>query len=332
MGSEQQETKSLPRNRKCGNCRFFEPAPLWRKGWCRNAQLYPPHANHLVDSTGIDCEGGFRSRIYWEPLPVAEVNVQPTPSMGTAPIMPRIYRTGSDAADSGQGVPPKGAESGFFGSPTSERTARVEPDDDTFFRGVPGPEPLIIEGELNRPEGPDWRADVRRRLPFTRNWPLERLNFNPMQVLPWAVAGLLAIIVLFVLFSGKKDATVTPDQAKTSAVATQNAQLVGASGTVNPTLGSALRGSVTPGAGTTVTPTAAASALKDKTATIGGLGGDVLRLRAQPNISSDILDKLKDGDKVKILEGPVDSDKLEWYKVEANGKVGWVVKKYVVTP
>jgi uncharacterized protein YgiM (DUF1202 family) len=70
--------------------------------------------------------------------------------------------------------------------------------------------------------------------------------------------------------------------------------------------------------------------LKGKTGTINGLGGDVLRLRAQPSISSDILDKLKDGDKVKILDGPIDADKLEWYKIEAaNGKVGWVVKKYV---
>src|SRR5690242_21817048 len=98
MGAEPQETRGIPRNRKCGNCRFFEPAPLWRKGWCRNPQLYPPHANHLVDSTGIDCEGGFRSKIYWEPLPVAELTDQPSPSMGTAPVVPRIYRPGTDAA------------------------------------------------------------------------------------------------------------------------------------------------------------------------------------------------------------------------------------------
>ncbi len=78
MGAEPQEARSLPRNRKCGNCRFYEPAPLWRKGWCRNPKLYPPHANHLVDATTIDCEGGFRSRIYWEPMP-EPVRPEPAP-------------------------------------------------------------------------------------------------------------------------------------------------------------------------------------------------------------------------------------------------------------
>src|SRR5580765_1115453 len=68
-----QETKSLPRNRKCGNCRYFEPAPLWRKGWCRNPRLYDRRANHLVDAATIDCEQVFRARIYWEPVPTPEV-------------------------------------------------------------------------------------------------------------------------------------------------------------------------------------------------------------------------------------------------------------------
>src|ERR1700712_4283812 len=104
MGAEPQETRGIPRNRKCGNCRFYEPAPLWRKGWCRNAKLYPPHANHLVDANTIDCEGGFRSRIYWEPLaagqvapsiasderPITNSNVTPIKPI-TGPISPVSY-------------------------------------------------------------------------------------------------------------------------------------------------------------------------------------------------------------------------------------------------
>lgn len=327
MGSEQQETKSLPRNRKCGNCRFFEPAPLWRKGWCRNPRLYPPHANHLVDSTSIDCEGGFRSRVYWEPLPVAAANDQPTPSMGTAPVTPRIYRTGSSAADSGQDVAP---QSGFFKSLyTKPPKPEPEPErEEEFFRPKIEPVNEVVEAEsvkdLAEPEPPatdgkDWRVEVRRILPFTQKWPLERIN--PMQALPWVLVGFLALVMLFIVVGGNKDKDkTTADQTQTVAIATQNARLALAAGTPSIT-------ATTPAA----TPTATASALKGKSATISGLGGDVLRLRAQPNISSDILDKLKDGDKVKILDGPVNADQLEWYKIEAaNGKVGWVVKKYVV--
>lgn len=86
MGVESQETRGIPRNRKCGNCRFYEPAPLWRKGWCRNPKLYPPHANHLVDANTIDCEGGFRSRIYWEPVMSSQV-APPVPAE-TPPFVP----------------------------------------------------------------------------------------------------------------------------------------------------------------------------------------------------------------------------------------------------
>ncbi|MBN9391241.1 MAG: SH3 domain-containing protein [Chloroflexi bacterium] len=94
MGAEPQETRGIPRNRKCGNCRFYEPAPLWRKGWCRNTKLYPPHANHLVDANTIDCEGGFRSRIYWEPLAAGQVapsiasEERPITSSNVTPIKP----------------------------------------------------------------------------------------------------------------------------------------------------------------------------------------------------------------------------------------------------
>ena len=94
MGVEAQETRGIPRNRKCGNCRFYEPAPLWRKGWCRNPKLYPPHANHLVDANTIDCEGGFRSRIYWEApasgqvAPPVQPDVRPVAPSNITPISP----------------------------------------------------------------------------------------------------------------------------------------------------------------------------------------------------------------------------------------------------
>src|SRR5205085_8618988 len=75
MGAEPQESsRAVPRNRKCGNCRYFEPAPLWRKGWCRNPRLYDRRANHLVDAATIDCEQVFRARIYWEPIPTPEMS------------------------------------------------------------------------------------------------------------------------------------------------------------------------------------------------------------------------------------------------------------------
>ena len=40
--------------RKCGSCKHYEPAPIWRKGWCRNPLLYSPQQSHLVGVMGSD--------------------------------------------------------------------------------------------------------------------------------------------------------------------------------------------------------------------------------------------------------------------------------------
>ncbi|MDQ3549250.1 MAG: hypothetical protein M3439_10590, partial [Chloroflexota bacterium] len=52
--------------RKCGSCKHYEAAPIWRKGWCRNPMLYSPQQSHLVSEEELDCERGMGN--YWEIL------------------------------------------------------------------------------------------------------------------------------------------------------------------------------------------------------------------------------------------------------------------------
>jgi hypothetical protein len=52
--------------RKCGNCRHYEPSPIWRSGWCRNPRLYGPHESHLVRQEELAC--AHRIGNYWEPV------------------------------------------------------------------------------------------------------------------------------------------------------------------------------------------------------------------------------------------------------------------------
>jgi len=63
--------------RKCATCKFYEPAPIWRKGWCRNPLLYAPQQSHLVAEDDLDCSRGLSD--YWEAAdgtgPNAGVNV-----------------------------------------------------------------------------------------------------------------------------------------------------------------------------------------------------------------------------------------------------------------
>ncbi|GIW05303.1 MAG: hypothetical protein KatS3mg060_0108 [Dehalococcoidia bacterium] len=42
--------------RRCGNCAFFEPAPLNRMGWCRNPMLHAPHERALVADDEHRCK------------------------------------------------------------------------------------------------------------------------------------------------------------------------------------------------------------------------------------------------------------------------------------
>ena len=42
--------------RRCGNCAFFEAAPLYRMGWCRNPMLHAPHERALVADDEHRCK------------------------------------------------------------------------------------------------------------------------------------------------------------------------------------------------------------------------------------------------------------------------------------
>ncbi len=54
---------------------------------------------------------------------------------------------------------------------------------------------------------------------------------------------------------------------------------------------------------------------------------EILNLRSEPNTSSDIVDKLSKNTKVSILESSND-----WYRVRTSeGKIGWVLGKYIST-
>jgi len=79
--------------RTCQTCRHFEPAAIWRHGWCRNPRLYGPTESHLVAQGSLDCARGLGC--HWEPRIGAEATADrrairpvalfaPQPSLATA--------------------------------------------------------------------------------------------------------------------------------------------------------------------------------------------------------------------------------------------------------
>lgn len=251
------------------------------------------HANHLVDSTSLDCEGGFRSRIYWEPLPEGSEKAVPTP--------PVLSFEEQKAAKSTPVIPIGAAF----------KPKEYSPEEDSESQTLP---------ELTRlPEPRDetgWRAEVRQRLPFTENWPLEK--FEPLHILLWGAAGLLILIALIVLLtSGSKKIETTPTLAPaTAAVATQNAQstfLVSSGNTPAPA----------------ITPTPVTASVLGKTGKVMGLGGGSLNVRQDAGINAKVIARLTEGDRVRLLDGPKDADGQQWYKIEVGGQTGWVSQKFI---
>jgi hypothetical protein len=70
--------------RKCGNCRHYEPAPIWRSGWCRNPRLYGPQESHLVRQDELAC--AHRIGNYWEAVEDDADGPGDRPGFGARPL------------------------------------------------------------------------------------------------------------------------------------------------------------------------------------------------------------------------------------------------------
>lgn len=328
-----QEVKSLPRNRKCGNCRYFEPAPLWRKGWCRNSKLYDRRANHLVDAATIDCEQVFRARIYWEPIPLTD---EKSVNLGYSPFV------GQSAADSGAANYGRVPADGILRtqSPVQERhmpviqrqtTLQVPVQEKTRERAeaMPG-----LVAKPNRV-----RVWLRDNIPYYDkiDGPISRISIN--KALPWIIIAALLLIVALNLFGGNKDnqklntsnGTVTAGASatlgnQTTAPVVQSG--VGKDGkpvaTATPTL-SSLVPTATP------VPIPTATPVKTETfAKVVNAGKEGLRMRKEPNRNAAIIANILDGKEVKIRSANfVTADGITWWPISYEGQDGWASGDYL---
>jgi hypothetical protein len=323
MGVEPPEARSLPRNRKCGNCRFYEPAPLWRKGWCRNPRLYPPHANHLVDAMTIDCEGGFRSRIYWEPLPEAEVVAEKPVHHAQPEITPtqifRVSRRSTEQPTLNMHTPPAPPPP----PPPIPEVEVVnsepvfEPSSELAIEPIPPQEPL----PPGFGPGKDWRLWVRLRFPFTAQWPLEKIQIDARSAVLWAIVGLVSVVILIVLV-GNLNKKVNP-ATYINPYSAQVAQTVAAQFTAQ----SRAAQLTATAAALAVTPTPTKAA--NKTAVVKGTGSTPLNLREGPSLKAKRITTINEGEKVTILDGPQDAEGHGWYKVQYKDSTGWAAKDYL---
>lgn len=186
----------------------------------------------------------------------------------------------------------------------------------------------------NLPVTRDWRAILREKAPFTRNWNLEGITMN-RQILPWAIGVVLVLILAVVLVAniGKKPDSNSPTVPAGTAAASITVAPTSATGATTGTGANTTSGaSKTTAAGTTASGTTAAAttaAATTKTALVKGTGGDGLNMRETPSKTGNKVASIKDGEKVTIKDGPKDADGLTWYQIEYNGKTGWAASSYL---
>src|SRR5215217_6607731 len=74
----------------------------------------------------------------------------------------------------------------------------------------------------------------------------------------------------------------------------------------------------------TLTPTQPPAVLQvGAQAQVVNIEGSVLRGRQQPSIKATATVAFKSGQRVKILEGPIDADGFTWWKIEGESGTGW---------
>ena len=111
--------------RACGSCRFYEPSPVWRQEWCRNARLYGPQESHPVDAGALDCENAAAKGL-WEPADAQEVIPQQSTFAYRAHQESAPLRPDQGSASSGGETMAEGE--GRAGS-SEERTVSYQPEE-----------------------------------------------------------------------------------------------------------------------------------------------------------------------------------------------------------
>lgn len=313
-------------DRKCGTCKHYEPAPIWRKGWCRNPLLYSPQQSHLVGEDDLDCDRGMGN--YWEPLdatadddPVAAT--QEAAAIGGAG-MSRLESTPTEAplrfahgsAAGGPAFAGGGGEMSHFSGTTGYRGDGDEDDDDV--RRVPS------YGDRSRSPfgggGPErqqytYYADERYWTDYLR--------------IAAPVLGVILIVVLgwFVLTralgggddedngtaAGASTATVIAGETPTAQIITGTP--VPAGGTTTPTTDPGPSAPTTLGVGATVE--------------VSGTDGSGVNLRAAPTTDGDIVASLEEGTELQITGEAVEADGYTWWPVTSDEFTGYVVEDFI---
>ena len=348
--------------RKCGNCRHYEPSPIWRSGWCRNPRLYGPQESHLVRQEELAC--AHRIGNYWEPAADDEAAepgriagiVRPLRLFGPGP---RLLAATSGSGGGGSGRFDAGGAGGRGGSGSGRAgamgSAGFEGDRDAF--GGAGGKEGAASGRP--PAGGPGRPDPTGRLPgqerIVSYQPEERYWTDYLRIaLP--VVGLLLMLGLFWFWAanliGGDDDEDEPQAALATSTATATVAAAGTTpdvaaptattGVSNPPSGQAPQPTTSGPVETPTTEPAVPTAAETDNPPADGefpIGSSVVvidadvNFREGPSTGTTAIRILANGEELEVT-GEVqvdDASGLRWLPVrDVEGRDGYVAADYVV--
>lgn len=294
--------------RNCASCRFYERSSIARMGWCRHPELYAGHHNHLVSADDLDCDRGTGD--FWESVEAdGEANRDDCVWRPTGRPIITVTSTGSP-------VFPVTGSSGYQDDP---------------------PPPVPGGGG-----GPSW-GDGDRDLNYYSE---ERYWTDYIRIIAPIVGVIVLVIILWVWiasFLGDDDSGEAANATGTLPVTTLTAaESQTPEGNTTPSPPGTAATATSPGGGSTAVTTPSAAPTTD-----GGNGGPVaiylgatvevantdgtgVNVRADATTSSEVLTVFLDGTQIQVIDGPVDAEGFEWWKITGNEvSEGWIVSDYL---
>ncbi|MEX2426091.1 MAG: SH3 domain-containing protein [Thermomicrobiaceae bacterium] len=335
--------------RKCSTCKHYEPAPIWRKGWCRNPLLYSPQQSHLVGEDDLDCDRGMGN--YWEPSDQGPGGIPGTANAGfgegagdssrtyeergnVAPLHlrgqhetdERTERRGGDVSQYGGPGRPTGSDDYGTGG------AGQGGDDDRYtqpFSEQGGSDPYGGGGGERTPFGYQ---------PEERYW-TDYLRIAAPVVGVILMLGLVWFWVANMLGDDNNDEDVATEDSDTNGPVipseteepTPEDEEVEGDGPIAVTTPDSEENGNSDGEGegeengedspTTIGPGA--------TVIVIGTGQDGLNIRASASTEAEVVDSVADGTELTVTGEAQEAENFVWWPVEAGETTGFVVQEFI---
>ncbi len=292
--------------RKCGNCKHFEPAPMWKRGWCRNTLLFAQHQSHLVGEDDLDCNRGMGS--YWEEIGSESVDVDPVmrfarPSSPDPATVGRFSRPPQRTIAPASTHPRRGPE------PIRVRRDGVDPVERSRGRAAAAPaQPAAPTGDYSAPQEPySWGEYLRRSYP---------------------VIGVILLLGAFWVWSARQLSTTAPP-TPTAVLVAPTAAPAGSLAVITPTAVVVAAPAPVPSALPVPPPGVIAPGARVVVQTPGGAGANI---RDRPTTTGTIVTARDDGTALTITGASQAADGYTWWPVQGDGFGGWVAESLIALP